>query len=121
MVDGLSCRLRQQPGLIALLLSSVTKSLSHDGQAELLSIANGALSDLYTSESVTVALKILYTLGSIISSTPSSAIVQLLSVTQVGLSLWLKDERKRLSEEDHNDLVSLPTVWFLDSIYWLTT
>ena len=121
MVDDLSCRLKQQPSLIALLLSSVTKFLSHDGQADLLSLANGALSDLYTSESVTVALKILYALGSIISSTPSSAIVQLLSMAQVGLSLWLKDERKRLSEEDHNDLVSLTTAWFLDSIYRSTT
>lgn len=121
MVDGSSCRLKQQPSLIALLLSSVTKSLSYDGQAGLLSLVNGALSDLYTSGSVTVALKILYALGGIISSTPSSAIVQLLSMTQVGLSLWLKDEGKQLSEEDHNDLVSLPTVCSLDSIYRSTT
>jgi hypothetical protein len=121
VVDGLKCRLKQQPSLIASLLSSVTKSLSYDGQVELLSLVNGALSDLYTSESVTVAFKILYALGSIISSTPSSAIVQLLSITQVGLSLWLKDEGKRLSEEDHNDLVSLPKVCSLDSIYRSTT
>jgi len=75
--------------------------------AKLLRLIDEALVFCYNAsvEEKACALSILRSIGSAISKSNESEIVQFLSVLQQGISCWIADEEEVLQENEHKELV----------------
>jgi hypothetical protein len=75
--------------------------------AKLLRLIDEALVLCYNAsvEEKACALSILRSIGSAISQSNESEIVQFLSVLQQGVSCWIADEEEELQENEHKELV----------------
>lgn len=92
--------------LQCLLAQSLPASCS-EVNIKLLRLVDEALVLCYNAsvEAKACALSILRSIGSVISKSNESELVQFLSVLQQGISCWIADEEMVLQENEHKELV----------------
>ena len=95
--------------LQCLLTQSLPASCS-ELNSKLLSLIDQALVLGYNTsvEEKAFALSMLRSIGSVISGSKETEIVQFLSTLQQGLSCWIADEEDVLRENEHRELVRPP-------------